>query len=71
MTTEERLERLELAICALARTIAANFPIRGNAAGIEAAQQIDAEVRAIEDGIAVERRREALKSELAELEGVA
>lgn len=68
MTTDERIARLERAFATLADVVTRNYPLRGAPADVRAAQDIHAEVRALNDAEAASKRRLQLEAELAGLD---
>jgi hypothetical protein len=67
MTIDERLERIERAMVCMAVTLTRLGPLRGPHA--DAMQAITTEVNEVDAAAASQERAEALRAELAELEG--
>ena len=71
LSLEQRIERAEAAIAAIALRLTANYPFRGPGHGIDCAREIVAEYEAAEEAFQRSTAINQKRAELAELEGAA
>jgi hypothetical protein len=66
---ERRVDRLEHALTALARSHTANYPLRAHGPGVDALHELEAEIAEFDGRAAETARRSVLEAELTSLGG--